>query len=74
MSTAADELFRLIQQNENGISDLDVQTHFGARYQSLAPTINTLLNQNKLQLFTANGALVYKAIHESAAVKFEGLG
>jgi hypothetical protein len=68
------ELFSLIQGSEEGISDESIRSHFGPRYEQLAPAINDLLANNRLLLFTQGGALVYKAVKEETAAKFEGLG
>lgn len=69
------ELLSLIQSSaDEGLSDDKVRANFGSRYEQLAPSINELLSNNRLQLFTLNGQLVYKAVNEETAVKFEGLG
>lgn len=73
-SALADELLRLVQGYSSGLSDADIQSHFKERYVQLPPVINTLLGQNRLKLFTLNGSLVYKALNEETAAKFEGLG
>ena len=70
----ADELLRLVQQYSSGLSDADIQAYFKERYVQLPPVINSLLGQNRLKLFTLNGSLIYKALNEATAAKFEGLG
>lgn len=74
MSALADELIRLVQAYEQGVTDTEIQSYFKDRYNSLPPIINALLSQNRLKLFTLNGSLVYKAIDAAIAAKFEGLG
>lgn len=73
-SPLAEELLRLLLANEDGYSDDNIKSYFGTKYEELAPAINELLSQNRLQLFTQNGALFYKAIKEETAQKFDGLG
>lgn len=69
------ELLSLIQASvDDGLSDEKVRLNFGSRYEQLAPSINELLASNRLQLFTLGGQLVYKAVQEERAIKFEGLG
>jgi hypothetical protein len=83
LSPLADEFLRLLQgelANEDtstfhgGIPDEHIKTYFGERYEQLASAINELLQLNRLQLFTQGTLLVYKAIKEETAQKFEGLG
>jgi hypothetical protein len=74
MASIGDELLRLLQASEEGIADDLIRGHFGSRYEQLAPAINELLGINRLLLFTQDGALVYKAVKEETALKFEGLG
>ena len=73
-SSLSDELLRLVQQYSSGLSDAEIQNYFKERYSLLPPVINNLLGQNRLKLFTLNGSLVYKALNEATAAKFEGLG
>jgi len=68
------ELLSLVQSSDEGLTDERVRQTFGSRYEQLAPSINELLSNNRLQLFTQGGALVYKAVKEETAIKFEGLG
>mmetsp|Transcript_3882 Transcript_3882/g.5337 ORF Transcript_3882/g.5337 Transcript_3882/m.5337 type:complete len:307 (+) Transcript_3882:18-938(+) len=68
------ELLSLVQSSDEGLTDERVRLTFGPRYEQLAPSINELLSNNRLQLFTQGGALVYKAVKEETAIKFEGLG
>jgi hypothetical protein len=74
LSHLAEELLRLLLSNEDGYSDESIRIQFGSKYEQLAPAINELLSANRLQLFTQNGSLFYKAVKEETAVKFEGLG
>ena len=74
VSALANELFTFLLEHENGIPEADLKSHFGDRYSAMAPGINELLGINRLQLFMQSGALVYKAIKEATAIKFEGLG
>lgn len=74
LSAIAGELLRVLLGNEDGVSDEQLKAVFGARYELLAPAINELLTLNRVQLFTQGSALVYKAIKEEIAQKFEGLG
>lgn len=74
LSRLADELLRFLLSNEEGYSDQAIRQHFGGRYEQLAAAINELLSCNRLQLFNQNNSLVYKAIKEETAQKFEGLG
>jgi hypothetical protein len=74
LSAIADELLRVLLAHEDGISDEQLRSVFGGRYELLAPAINELLTLNRLQLFTQGSALVYKAIKEEVALKFDGLG
>ncbi len=69
-----DEFLQLLQYNEEGLSDDQINGHFGDRYQGLAPVLNSLLSANRLQLFQKNGTLFYKLVREETAAKFEGLG
>lgn len=73
-SSIADELLRVLLAHEEGVSDDVIKETFGTRYELVAPAINELLSVNRLQLFTQNGTLVYKAIREETAMKFDGLG
>jgi hypothetical protein len=74
LSLLAEEFLRLLLSNEEGYSDESIRIQFAGKYDQLAPAINELLSQNRLQLFTQNGSLFYKAIKEETAMKFEGLG
>ena len=74
ISQLTQELLDLINNNENGVVDSDIQAHFRERYSALPNVINTLLSQNRLKLYTLNGSLMYKAVNELTAAKFEGLG
>lgn len=69
------ELLSLLSQHgEEGVSDQQLREHFGARYEGLVAVINDLLRSNRLQLYYQGASLIYKAINESVAAKFEGLG
>ena len=48
--------------------------HFKDSYEALVPTINEMLQSNRLQLFMQGSNLIYKLIHGVTAAKFEGLG
>jgi hypothetical protein len=74
MEKLSDEFIAFLQQYEDGIDDNKVKEHFQSRHEQLSATINQLLAQNRLQLFTQGDVLVYKLISEDKAVKFEGLG
>jgi hypothetical protein len=74
LSAIADELLRVLLGQEDGMSDEQLRTVFGQRYELLAPAINELLTMNRVQLFTQGSSLVYKAIKEEIAQKFDGLG
>ena len=74
LSPIADELLRILLAQEEGLNDETLKTIFGTRYEHLALAINELLAINRLQLFTQGGSLLYKAIKEETAQKFEGLG
>ena len=74
LTVLAEELLRTLLSNEEGFSDESIRLQFGSRYDLLAPAINELLSVNRLQLFTQNGSLFYKAVKEETAIKFEGLG
>ena len=74
MSDLTNELLFLLQANENGLSDQQISAHFGSRYTDLVPIINVLLGNNRLQLFTQAGVLIYKIVKEEIAAKFDGLG
>jgi hypothetical protein len=69
----ADEFLRVLLAHEEGLPDEQVRNIFGSRYEQVAGAINELLAVNRLQLFTQNNSLVYKAIREETALKFEGL-
>lgn len=60
--------------HEDGLSDPQVRSIFGERYVQLEGAINDLLAVNRVQLFTQGASLVYRAIKEETAMKFEGLG
>lgn len=70
----SEELLRLLLASEEGLSDEQIRAHFGGRYEQLVSAINELLAANRLLLFTSAGSLVYKAVKEETALKFEGLG
>jgi hypothetical protein len=74
LSVLADELLRVLLAHEDGLSDDQVKEVFGDRYEKLAGAINELLQANRVQLFKQGNALVYRAIKEETALKFEGLG
>ena len=74
LSAIADEFLRVLLAHEDGLSDERVRAVFNDRYEQLAPAINELLAVNRLQLFTQGASLVYRAIKEETAAKFEGLG
>lgn len=74
LSPIAEEFLRTLLAQEEGINDETLKVIFGNRYEQLAQAINELLTINRLQLFTQGGALLYKAIKEETAQKFEGLG
>ncbi len=74
MSDLTNELVFLLHANENGLSDQQISAHFGSRYSDLVPIINAMLSNNRLQLFTQGGTLIYKYVREEVAAKFEGLG
>lgn len=74
LSPIADELLRTLLAHEDGLSDEHVRAVFGERYSLLAAAINDLLAVNRVQLFTQGASLVYRAIKEETAMKFEGLG
>ena len=48
------ELFDFVEGSDDGqVTDTAVRQHFGnERYELLVPSINNLLGQNRLQLFT----------------------
>lgn len=71
--SVADELLRVVQSYDHGMTDDEVKLYFKTRYISLAPVINSLMQQNKLKVFTLNGVFVYKAVHEVVSAKFEGM-
>lgn len=74
LSPIAEELLRVLLAHEDGVSDEQVRAVFGTRYELLASAINDLLALNRVQLFTQGNTLVYKAIKEEIAQKFDGLG
>mmetsp|Transcript_914 Transcript_914/g.2036 ORF Transcript_914/g.2036 Transcript_914/m.2036 type:complete len:303 (-) Transcript_914:24-932(-) len=74
LSVLADELLRVLLAHEEGLSDDQVKQSFGDRYEKLAGAINELLQANRVQLFKQGNVLVYRAIKEETALKFEGLG
>eukprot|EP01031_Cornospumella_fuschlensis_P026414 gene26414-31917_t len=75
MSQLNDEFLRLLYTSEDGLTDEQIRNHFGARYGQLTSVINDLLSTNRLLLFQqGQGGLVYKAVREETALKFEGLG
>lgn len=74
LSAIADEFLHTLLVYEDGVSDDAVRAIFGTRYAQLAGAINELLGFNRIQLFTQGTTLVYKAIKEETALKFEGLG
>jgi hypothetical protein len=73
-ASISEELLRLLLASEDGLPDEQVRAHFGTRYEQLVPAINDLLASNRLLLFTQSGSLLYKAVKEETAMKFEGLG
>ncbi|RYY69066.1 hypothetical protein EON63_24100 [archaeon] len=75
MSLLNDEFLRLLYTAEEGLTDEQIRSHFGVRYAQLTSVINDLLSANRLLLFQqGQGSLVYKAVREETAAKFEGLG
>ena len=75
MTSLSEKLVALLTANEDGLSGAALNEHFGENYVDLAPIINDMLRSNRLQLLQqGNGNLIYKLIHESKAIKFEGLG
>ena len=74
LSSVADDLLRFLLAHEDGVSDDQIKSSYGSKYEQIAPAINELLGVDRLQLFTQNGSLVYKAIREETAMKFDGLG
>ncbi len=69
------ELLSLLSHNDSvGVSDQQLRDHFGVRYEGLVIVINDLLRSNRIQLYYQGNSLIYKAINESIAAKFEGLG
>jgi hypothetical protein len=74
ISHLADELLRVLLAHEEGLTDDALRVQYGARYESLPTAINELLGVNRVQLFTQGNSLLYKAIKEETAQKFEGLG
>eukprot|EP01038_Epipyxis_sp_PR26KG_P005909 gene5909-8152_t len=74
LSVMSEELLRVLLAQEDGLSDEQLQSTFGAQYTQLPPAINELLKLNRIQLFTQNGGIVYRAMKEETAVKLEGLG
>lgn len=70
----SEELIQFLELHVDGASDVQLQDHFKERYSSLPGIINGLLAHNRLKLFTLNGSLIYKAVNEAVAAKFEGLG
>ena len=74
LSALAEEFLRVLLAHEDGVPDDRIKTIFGDRYEELPRALNELLAINRVQLFTNNGSLVYKAIKEETAAKFEGLG
>ena len=49
------ELLAVLVEHRDGISDDRVRSIFGAKYEQLAPVINSLLASNRVQLFTQGG-------------------
>lgn len=74
ISPLADELLRVLLAHEEGLTDDVLRVQYGARYETLPGAINELLSLNRVQLFTQGTTLLYKAIKEETAQKFEGLG
>ena len=69
-----DEFLRLLLANEDGLSNDKLKTMFSTeKFQQLPSIINNLLSSNRIQIFTQGNSLVYKAIKEEIAVKFDGL-
>jgi hypothetical protein len=74
LSPIADEFLRVLLAHEDGITDDVLRGQYGVRYEALPAAINELLGINRIQLFTQGNSLLYKAIKEETAQKFEGLG
>ena len=74
LSPLADEFLRVLLAHEDGLTDDILKVQYGARYEALPSAINELLAINRIQLFTQGSSLLYKAIKEETAMKFEGLG
>jgi len=69
------QLVELLRQAPVGLSNEQLESHFGAgKMASIAGVVNVLLEQKRLNLFqTATGGLLYKYVAEETAAKFEGL-
>jgi DNA-directed RNA polymerase III subunit RPC6 len=68
------QLVELLRQAPSGLSNDQLENHFGAsKMASIAEVVNILLEQKRLNLFTHGSGLVYKLVAEETAVKFEGL-
>ena len=74
ISAIADELLRVLLAHDEGVADEQIKEHFGSRYELVAGAINELSACHRLQFFKQGNSLVYKAIREETAVKFDGLG
>jgi hypothetical protein len=69
-----EDLLRILNDNQGGVSDNALRTHFSSKYQDLVPVINDLLQGNRLQLFMQGDILFYRIVQEEVAAKFDGLG
>lgn len=74
ISPLAEQFLNLLLANEHGLSDSQLREHFPPEYYEKLPVIiNELLSKNRLQLYEQTNGLLYKAIKEETAAKFEGL-
>ena len=75
LSNLKNELIRLIESyGSEGISDKQIQDHFGSRYLECCPALNELLQSHRLKLLESFGAPKYGIYTEEIAVKLETLG
>ena len=67
-------LVDLLRNHKEGLSNEELENHYGPKYAALPPILNNLLDLKRLNLYTRDGNLLYKLIEEETAAKFEGLG
>lgn len=77
ISPIAAELYAILLASDEAVAEEQIKKHFGRRYEKdpnlFAGAINELSSAHRIQFFKQGNSLLYKAIHEETAVKFDGL-